>query len=46
METMQQMVLLGIGRKSMRVGFGFHFGCKDKGFVRSTKYEVPSMTFG
>ena len=40
METMQQMVLLGIGRKSMRVGFGFHFGCKDRGIC--TKYQVQS----
>jgi len=46
METMQQMELLCRQRKSKNSCVVFHFDCKDRGFVQSTKYEVLSMEFG
>jgi hypothetical protein len=46
MEMMQQVVHLCRQRKSKNCCVVFHFVNKDRGFVQSTKYEVPSMTFG
>jgi len=45
MEMMQQVVHLCWQRKSKSCCVVFHFVSKDRGFVQSTKYEVPSMEF-